>query len=51
MKTNKILYQWDAGQKLTDCRGVFVDFVISGEVYRCDVVNGRRLLTCLQKKK
>lgn len=40
MKTNKILYQWDAGQKLTDCRGVFVDFVISGEVYRCDVVNG-----------
>lgn len=40
MKTNKILYQWDAGQKLTDCKGVFVDFVISGEVYRCDVVNG-----------
>lgn len=40
MKTNKILYQWDAGQKLTDCRGVFVDFVISGEVYRCDAVNG-----------
>ena len=40
MKTNKILYQLDAGQKLTDCRGVFVDFVISGEVYRCDVVNG-----------
>ena len=40
MKTNKILYQWDAGQKLTDCKGVFVDFVISGDVYRCDVVNG-----------
>ena len=40
MKKNKILYQWDAGQKLTDCKGVFVDFVISGDVYRCDVVNG-----------
>lgn len=40
MNTEKKLYQWDTGQKLTGCTGLYVDFPIDNEVYRVETVDG-----------
>ena len=40
MNTEKKLYQWDTGQKLTGCTGLYVDFPIDNEVYRVETTNG-----------
>ena len=43
MNVTKQLYQWDTGQKLTECTGIYVDFLIGSEVYRVEVKDG----TCI----
>lgn len=43
MNTEKKLYQWDTGQKLTGCTGLYVDFPIGNEVYRVETADG----TCI----
>src|SRR5574344_1677642 len=43
MNTEKRLYQWDTGQKLTGCTGLYVDFPIGDEVYRVETTDG----TCI----
>ena len=43
MNTEKKLYQWDTGQKLTGCTGLYVDFPINNEVYRVETADG----TCI----
>ena len=43
MNTEKRLYQWDTGQKLTGCTGLYVDFSIDNEVYRVETIDG----TCI----
>lgn len=43
MNTEKKLYQWDTGQKLTGCTGLYVDFPIDNEVYRVETADG----TCI----
>ena len=43
MNTGKKLYQWDTGQKLTGCTGLYVDFPIDNEVYRIETADG----TCI----
>ena len=43
MNVTKQLYQWDTGQKLTECTGIYVDFLIESEVYRVEVKDG----TCI----
>lgn len=43
MNTEKKLYQWDTGQKLTGCTGLYVDFPIDNEVYRVETTDG----TCI----
>lgn len=43
MNTEKKLYQWDTGQKLTGCTGLYVDFPIDNEVYRVETIDG----TCI----
>ena len=40
MNTEKNLYQWDTGQKLTGCTGLYVDFLIDNEVYRVETADG-----------
>lgn len=40
MNTEKKLYQWDTGQKLTGCTGLYVDFPIGNEVYRVETADG-----------
>lgn len=40
MNTEKNLYQWDTGQKLTGCIGLYVDFLIDNEVYRVETADG-----------
>ena len=40
MNTEKKLYQWDIGQKLAGCTGLYVDFLIDNEVYRVETANG-----------
>lgn len=40
MNTEKKLYQWDTGQKLTGCTGLYVDFPIGNEVYRVETTDG-----------
>lgn len=40
MNIEKKLYQWDTGQKLTGCTGLYVDFPIGNEVYRVETANG-----------
>lgn len=40
MNTEKKLYQWDTGQKLTGCTGLYVDFPIDNEVYRVETADG-----------
>ena len=40
MNTEKRLYQWDTGQKLVGCTGLYVDFPIDNEVYRVEVADG-----------
>ena len=40
MNIEKKLYQWDTGQKLTGCTGLYVDFPIDNEVYRVETVDG-----------
>ena len=40
MNTEKKLYQWDTGQKLEGCTGLYVDFLIDNEVYRVETANG-----------
>ena len=37
MNIEKRLYQWDTGQKLVGCTGLYVDFLIDNEVYRVEV--------------
>lgn len=32
MNVTKQLYQWDTGQKLTECTGIYVDYLIGDEV-------------------
>ena len=43
MNIEKKLYQWDTGQKLTGCTGLYVDFPIDNEVYRVETIDG----TCI----
>ena len=43
MNTEKKLYQWDTGQKLAGCTGLYVDFPIGDEVYRVETTDG----TCI----
>lgn len=43
MNVTKQLYQWDTGQKLTECTGIYVDYLISDEVYRVEIIDG----TCI----
>ena len=43
MNTEKKLYQWDTGQKLAGCTGLYVDFLIDNEVYRVETADG----TCI----
>ncbi len=43
MNTERKLYQWDTGQKLTGCTGLYVDFPIDNEVYRVETTDG----TCI----
>ena len=43
MNIEKKLYQWDTGQKLTRCTGLYVDFPIDNEVYRVETIDG----TCI----
>ena len=40
MNIEKKLYQWDTGQKLTGCTGLYVDFPIGDEVYRVETADG-----------
>lgn len=40
MNTERRLYQWDTGQKLVGCTGLYVDFPIGNEVYRVETVDG-----------
>lgn len=40
MNTEKKLYQWDTGQKLAGCTGLYVDFLIDNEVYRVETADG-----------
>lgn len=40
MNIEKKLYQWDTGQKLTGCTGLYVDFPIDNEVYRVETADG-----------
>lgn len=40
MNIEKRLYQWDTGQKLVGCTGLYVDFLIDNEVYRVEVADG-----------
>ena len=40
MNIEKRLYQWDAGQKLVGCTGLYVDFPIGNEVYRVETADG-----------
>ena len=40
MNTEKNLYQWDTGQKLAGCTGLYVDFLIDNEVYRVETADG-----------
>ncbi len=40
MNTEKRLYQWDTGQKLVGCTGLYVDFPIDNEIYRIETVDG-----------
>ena len=40
MNIEKRLYQWDTGQKLVGCTGLYVDFLIDNEVYRVEVEDG-----------
>ena len=40
MNIEKKLYQWDTGQKLEGCTGLYVDFLIDNEVYRVETANG-----------
>ncbi len=43
MNTERKLYQWDTGQQLTGCTGLYVDFPIGDEVYRVKTADG----TCI----
>ena len=43
MNVTKQLYQWDTGQKLAECTGIYVDYLISDEVYRVEIIDG----TCI----
>lgn len=43
MNTERKLYQWDTGQKLVGCTGLYVDFPIDNEVYRVETADG----TCI----
>ena len=43
MKTEKQLYQWDVGQKLIECAGLYVDFPIGEDIYRVETADG----TCI----
>lgn len=43
MNVTKQLYQWDTGQKLTECTGIYVDYLIGAEVYRVEITDG----TCI----
>lgn len=40
MNTERRLYQWDTGQKLVGCTGLYVDFPIGTEVYRVETTDG-----------
>lgn len=40
MNTERKLYQWDTGQKLVGCTGLYVDFPIDNEVYRVETADG-----------
>ena len=40
MNTERKLYQWDTGQKLVGCTGLYVDFPIDNEVYRVETAEG-----------
>ena len=40
MNTERKLYQWDTGQKLVGCTGLYVDFPIGNDVYRVETTNG-----------
>ena len=40
MNIEKRLYQWDTGQKLVGCTGLYVDFLIDNEVYRVETADG-----------
>lgn len=40
MNTEKRLYQWDTGQKLVGCTGLYVDFPIGDEIYRVETEGG-----------
>ena len=40
MNTERRLYQWDTGQKLVGCTGLYVDFPIDNEVYRVETADG-----------
>ena len=40
MNIEKKLYQWDTGQKLVGCTGLYVDFPIGNEVYRIETADG-----------
>ena len=40
MNTERKLYQWDTGQKLVGCTGLYVDFLIDNEVYRVETAEG-----------
>ena len=40
MNTERRLYQWDTGQKLVGCTGLYVDFPIDNEVYRVETTDG-----------
>ena len=44
MNTEKRLYQWDTGQKLVGCTGLYVDFPIGDEVYRVETADGMCIL-------
>ena len=43
MKTEKQLYQWDVGQKLIECAGLYVDFPIGEDICRIETADG----TCI----
>lgn len=43
MNVTKQLYQWDTGQKLIECTGIYVDYLIGDEVYRVEITDG----TCI----